>query len=158
MRKALPWLIIGGALVVSLVIVSVTEVSGTSMEPNVHTGRYLVDWFSYKFRAPERGEIVILDSPIDDRSFVKRIIGLPGEIISIQGGAIKVYDVTHSEGRTLDESYLLYSWVGDLMSRPPYHLDEESYFVLGDNRGNSFDSRAFGPVNVEAIHGRLLAD
>ena len=142
----------------SLAIVSVTDVSGTSMEPNVHTGRYLVDWFSYKFRAPERGEIVILDSPIDDRSFVKRIIGLPGETVSIQGGTIKVHDAMSSEGRTLDESYLLYSWVGDLMSRPPYYLDEDNYFVLGDNRGNSFDSRAFGPVNVEAIRGRLLAN
>ncbi|MEK7195637.1 MAG: signal peptidase I [Patescibacteria group bacterium] len=156
MKKLIPVSIIGGAAIVVLVIYSNVYVSGTSMEPNVHAGLYSVDRLSYKFRVPERGEIVFLDSPIDNRNFVKRIVGLPNEKVVINGGEIIIYNYSHPNGFKLDESYLGYCWMGDFISRASYSLTSDDYLVFGDNRADSLDSRVFGPIKGEAITAKLI--
>lgn len=126
-------------------------VSGASMEPNFSDGNYLlVDEITYRFREPERGEVVVFRYPLD-RSvfFIKRIIGMPGEQVIAQNGAIKIYK--DGEEIILSEDYLL----SDSGSRDNFNikLSEKQYFVLGDNRSHSFDSRNWGAINREDIVG-----
>lgn len=119
-------------------------VSGASMEPNFSNGNYLiVDEITYRFREPERGEVVIFRYP-KDRSvfFIKRIVGLPGERVVVKNSKVAVYkngESVFSESGT--------SGAADIV------LEDEQYFVLGDNRYNSFDSRNWGPVMKEDIIG-----
>jgi signal peptidase I len=102
----------------------------------------------------ERGNIVIFRSPIgDERDFVKRVIGLPGETVEIQGQAVFI------DGVELDEPYALHTNPGVAPGRDNYGpviVPEGTCFVLGDNREESFDSRMFGPVDRETITGRAL--
>lgn len=157
MKKFIPVSIIGVGFLVAFFAISVGPVHGISMQPNVFDGYYLQDYLSYLFRGPARGEIVVLKSPVDDRMFVKRVVGLPGEKVVIEGGSITVYSDSEPEGKKIDESYLLYSWIGGFTCHSPYTLGPNEYFVLGDNRGHSFDSRAFGPIGEESIVARLVA-
>jgi len=129
-------------------------VKGASMEPNFHTWDYLiVDEISYRFQSPERGEVIVFKFPGDpsDR-YIKRIIGLPGETIDISRGKVTISDENTSF--TLDES----SYLPDIEIRGSTHitLDEDEYFVMGDNRAKSSDSRTWGPLRTEFIIGRSL--
>ena len=130
-------------------------VRGQSMEPNFNHGDYLiVDQITYRFRAPERGEIIVFKYPVDpSQRFIKRVIGLPGETIEIQEGKVVIYN--NGEGLALDESAYLFS---SAFTSDDVHisLDENEYFVLGDNRGASADSRRWGPLPEENIVGRTL--
>jgi len=155
MKRVLPFAILGGAALISLIIVSIVRVSGASMQPNVHDGYYLMDKISYVLRRPARGEIVIFHSPVNDKFFGKRIIGLPNEKVITSGGEIVIYNNSYPQGFRLNESYLPCSWIGDPICRV-YDLDNQDYLVLGDNRGVSFDSRAFGPIDGDDIVARLL--
>ncbi len=130
-------------------------VKGASMEPNFEDGEYLiVDELSYNLGSPERGEVVVFRYPKEpSQYYIKRIIGLPGERIKISGGQITIFNSLHPDGFVLNESDYLYN-----LSRTPGSIDlmlgAGEYFVLGDNRGASSDSRVFGPVNKDDIIGR----
>ena len=125
-------------------------VSGSSMEPNFQNGNYLlIDEIVYRFRAPERGEIVVFKYPGDHRSYyIKRIIGLPGERVVVDNGKVTVYQ---SGGfKVLEEPYLSPSVVG---GNTETTLAADQYFVMGDNRNFSYDSRNWGPVAKAEIVG-----
>jgi len=131
-------------------------VSGASMEPTFDGGEYLiVDQISHYFEEPYRGEVIIFKYPIDQsKFFIKRIIGLPGETISIRGSAITITTADQSETFTLSEPYLETSRVGaDFIT---VVLDEDEYFVLGDNRRASSDSRIWGALPKDLIVGRAF--
>ncbi len=130
-------------------------VDGSSMEPNYNHGDYLIiDGISYRFRDPERGEVVVFRYPEDTSIMhIKRIIGMPEETIVIDSQGIKAIN---SEGNeiVLDESqYLSFFNAGKEFE---VVLEENSYFVLGDNRAASFDSRRWGSLPREYIVGKTV--
>ena len=132
-------------------------VKGASMEPNFSNGDYLiVDELSYHFREPKRGEVVVFKSPNKtSQMYIKRIIGLPGETVEIKDGKIIVYLTPFSDGSFLDESeYLSYNVYTPGEMR--ISLGDNEYFVLGDNRSYSSDSRIWGPLIREDIIGRVV--
>ena len=125
-------------------------VSGASMEPNFHNGEYLIiDELTYELRLPERGEVVVFRYPLNPSEFfIKRVIGLPGEKVEIKNGKITI------NGLELAEPYLL----ANLETAPnvKMELTENQYFVLGDNRPHSSDSRFCGALPKEKLMGRAL--
>ncbi len=128
-------------------------VSGASMVPTFHNGEYLIiDELSYRFQSPERGEVVVFRYPENpSKFFIKRIIGLPGETVTITDQAITITKDQVTE--TLNESYALTS--------TPYHpvkveLKADEYFMMGDNRDVSSDSRIWGPVKYDLIKGQVF--
>jgi len=129
-------------------------VRGQSMEPNFENGDYLiVDELSYHFRGPERGEVVVFKYPQDPtQRYIKRIIGLPGETVEIREGKVIISNENGSQ--VLNES--------DYLSGIPtpgeiqVTLGENEYFVLGDNRPASSDSRRWGSVPRDDIIGRVF--
>lgn len=129
-------------------------VKGASMEPNFYDHEYLIiDELTYRLRAPERGEVVVFHYPNDPTQyFLKRIVGLPGERVKVQGGQITIYNSAHPEGIGVEESYLPKDL--ETMGDDTITVGSDEYFVMGDNRPNSFDSRRFGPVNKSLIVGR----
>jgi signal peptidase I len=137
-------------------------VQGASMEPNFFEREYLVvDEISYRFAPPQRGDIVIFHPPQrPDEFYIKRVVGLPGETISLRGGRVMIANAEHPEGVALDESAYLpvgtatRATTAQLAEGASLTLGASDYFVLGDNRGNSQDSRAFGPLERSHIVGR----
>ena len=131
-------------------------VKGASMEPNFEDGDYLlVDELSYRFYAPERGDVVIFRYPLDQSQFfIKRIIGLPSETIEIKDNTVTIYNKNKPEGFILKENYLAIEQktFGSSVAK----LDDNEYFVLGDNRFQSSDSRRWGMVNRSLITGKAF--
>ena len=127
------------------------------MEPNFFDKEYLIiDELSYRLRAPERGEVIVFKYPENPKEyFLKRIIGLPGERVKVSDGQITIYNKEHPEGIILDEPYLPSDLV-TVGNGVPVQLDENNYFVMGDNRPNSFDSRRFGAVDKSMVVGRVF--
>jgi len=127
-------------------------VSGSSMEPNFHSGEYLlVDEITYRFREPKRGEVIVFRSPQNPMIFlIKRIIALPGETIEISEGKVKIWNLKFPQGKVLNEPYIKGPTPGNLKLT----LKKNEYFVLGDNRSHSSDSRSFGPILRKDIIGR----
>lgn len=130
-------------------------VSGDSMEPNFHTGDYLlIDEISYVFKIPQRGDVVILKYPNNpSQKFIKRIVGLPGETVVVRGG--NVYIQQGNIVFQLDESSYL-KGVQKTPGESTMSLGKGEYFVLGDNRAFSLDSRVWGVLPHKDIVGRLL--
>lgn len=127
-------------------------VKGASMEPNFYDHEYLIiDEISYRFNQPQRGDIVVFKYPKDPKQFfIKRVIGLPNERIKIENNKI------HIDGTILNEAYLD-SDIETVLALRGYGdviLGPNEYFLLGDNRSQSLDSRSFGPVKREYIIGR----
>jgi len=124
------------------------------MEPTFDEGNYvIVDKLTYKLQDPKRGDVIVFDAPTEDgRYFIKRIIGLPGERVEVDGSTVKIYNNTYPEGFTISEPYVVYKSgrVRDIT------LKENEYFVMGDNREVSSDSRIWGPLQKSAITGRAL--
>ena len=132
-------------------------VKGASMEPNFHDHEYLIiDEISYRFNEPQRGDIVVFKYPRDPRQFfIKRVIGLPGETVKIENGSIFITSAT-GQTNTLKEDYLS----AEVETRLPVSsygevkLKDDEYYLMGDNRDQSLDSRVFGPVKTDFIIGR----
>lgn len=133
------------------------HVQGASMEPSFHNGNYiLTDKLTYLLRDPKRGEIVVFQPPSTNQvEYIKRVVGLPGETVIIEDGIVKV------NGHPLEESYLqrgepslVYSETTRGSSKAV--LGPHQYFLMGDNRDNSYDSRHFGPVQETRIEGRAI--
>lgn len=122
------------------------------MEPNFYDHEYLIiDEVSYRFNEPKRGDIVVFKYPKDPKQyFIKRVIGLPGEKIKIEDNRIFV------NGTKIDETYLpeTIETVLPLRGYGDITLASDEYFLLGDNRTQSLDSRIFGPVKREFLIGR----
>lgn len=131
-------------------------VKGASMEPNFYEREYLIiDELTYRFHEPKRGDVIVFRYPEDPREyFLKRVIGLPGERVKVSEGHVTIYNSEHPEGIEIEEAYL----PTDLttMGEKSTVLAADEYFVLGDNRGNSLDSRRFGPINKNVIVGRVV--
>jgi len=158
---------IAKVIVIALVIVVPLRVfvfqpfliRGDSMEPNYHSGDYLIiDQLSYRFHAPERGEVIVLKFPLDpSQRFIKRIVGLPGETVEVQDGKVVVYgkEERRRDVVVLDES--VYLPLG-LQTPGSVRIDlaEQEYFVLGDNRSFSSDSRKWGVLEKELIVGKVF--
>jgi signal peptidase I len=126
-------------------------VLGHSMEPNFHPKDYLVvDEISYRFREPKRGEVIVFKYPANPKlKYLKRIIGLPGEEVTIENGVVKI------NGKVLDESFYLPASV-QTSGFISIKLDKDEYFVMGDNRDFSSDSRRWGPLPRKLIIGRVI--
>ena len=126
------------------------------MEPSFEDGDYLlVDEISYRFNEPKRGDVIIFRSPDGGKQFyIKRIIGLPEETIQIQDNKVIIYNDQYPDGQVLTEDYLLSGQLttGNDLTR----LDDNQYYVLGDNRLQSADSRTWGPVDESVITGRAF--
>jgi len=134
------------AVVIHLFLAQATVVYGQSMEPNLHDHqRLIIEKVSYRLRQPERAEIVVVDLPSMSEKLIKRVIGLPGDTISIEMGVVYI------NGIVLDEPYIFNP---DRRTVMPQVVPEGQYFVMGDNRGNSNDSRSFGTVTLEMLVGR----
>lgn len=131
-------------------------VKGASMEPVFENNDYiLIDEITYQFREPKRGEVVVFRAPEDpSQFFIKRVIGLPGETVRIKNNAVIITNKENPNGFTLAESYLSdgQETLGDVKSV----LSGSQYFVLGDNRLQSSDSRRWGALSRRLITGRVL--
>ena len=129
-------------------------VYGSSMEPNFDTGDYLiVDELSYKLSTPKRGDVVVLRPPMDlTKHYIKRVIGLPGETVDVKGDVVTIINKEHPEGFILKEPYLTFK--SDKESHTT--LTSDQYFVMGDNRTVSYDSRSWGPLPKEDITGKAF--
>lgn len=131
-------------------------VQGASMDPTFHSADYLiVDRLSYQFEKPGRGDVIVFHFPQDpSRSFIKRIIGLPGETIEMQDNIVRIINDSNPEGFTIAEPYVDPS--NERSGNIRVLLDESEYFVLGDNRKASADSRVWGALPEGHIVGRAL--
>jgi len=129
-------------------------VSGASMSPNFETGHYLiVDQLSYNFTEPKRGEVVVFKYPKDPKKFfIKRIIGLPNETIKIEGQKVFIKNEESPNGFELNEPYI--ENIGH--NKSEISLGKDEYFVMGDNRPASSDSRVWGSLSRELIVGRAF--
>jgi signal peptidase I len=137
------------------------QVEGASMSPNLHTDdRLWVDRVSYYFHEARRGDVVVLKYPKDETlNFVKRVIGLPGETVIIKDGRVSIKNAENPEGFILSETYLSpenLTYVVSGMENAVYKVPSDSYFVLGDNRRASSDSREWGFLSKSEIVGRAV--
>ncbi len=147
-------LAVGLALLIQAFIVRPFIVSGSSMDPTIKDKEYLIiDEVSYRFREPVRGDVVVFKAPPEpDKYYIKRIIGLPGETVTIRQGKVTIINAEHPDGLVLDEPYITHPEQDTVTEVVP----EGSYFVMGDNRAGSYDSRRWGPLEKEEIRGRAV--
>lgn len=133
-------------------------VKGASMEPNFHDREYLiVDEISYRLKSPERGQVIVFRYPKNPQEFfIKRIIALPGEEVQFKDGKVIIFNVAHPDGMTLDEKYLSVNLLTEDDNTGKIKVENNEYFVLGDNRSNSKDSRSFGAVDKSFVIGKIL--
>lgn len=150
-------------VIIYLIAFQPHEVNGESMTGigKFHNGQYiLTDKFTYKLREPKRGEVVVFQYPLDKNyDYIKRIIALPGEKVMLSANRIYIYNAEHPSGFILDESAYISE---DILTQPRQFLKENEilsipkdyYFVMGDNRPHSSDSRAWGVVPKNLIIGK----
>ncbi len=137
------------ALLLTQFVAQTTLVHGQSMEPNLHDEqRLIIEKLSYHIDNPQRGDIVVVEVEGSEIPLIKRVIGLPGETVEIRESQLWI------NGRAVTESYLtpITQKAYGPVQVPPEHI-----FVMGDNRGNSRDSRIFGAIRIDRIIGRAWA-
>lgn len=148
---------LGAVFLIRTFLVQPFLVSGASMAPTFLNGDYLlIDEITYRFRSPERGEVVVLRYPKDESTyFIKRLIGLPDERVAFSDGRIQVTGPESAKGTFLEESYLSgeTQTVARRGGNADFTLGENEYLVLGDNRSYSFDSRDWGVLERNDIVG-----
>lgn len=166
MKKFLAFVLdVAKMVVISLVIIIPVRyflvqpfyVKGASMEPNFHEHEYLmVDEISYRLHEPKRGDVIVFRYPKDPQEYyIKRVIGLPGETVSIKDGFVYITDTSGATSK-IEESYLPNYVATVAISEEAVKLGVDEYFVLGDNRNGSKDSRSFGPVKKGFFIGRVF--
>ncbi len=129
-------------------------VDGSSMSHTFENGEYLiVDEVTYHFRGPERGEVIVFKYPKDtSKYFIKRVIGLPNETVNIKNGKISITNKEFPDGFSLEEDYITFKRT----DTATYTLGAQEYFVLGDNREGSSDSRYWGNLPEKNVIGRPI--
>ncbi len=155
--------IIGIIILVKLVqgfLIQPFIVDGASMLNTYHNQDFLlVDKLSYHLVKPERGDVMIFklyennNNPYEGKHLIKRVIGLPGERVVVHNGVTTIYNVDNREGFILDEPYVIYK---DENKDVDITLDDHHYFVMGDNRAQSYDSRDWGALDQLHIRGQVL--
>lgn len=141
-------------VVIYLFLFQPHQVKGASMEPNFHDGEYiLTNKFQYHFDTPKRGDVVVFKSPQNpDIDFIKRIIGLPGETIKLEDNRYYINGVELTEPYIAEE---LFTYNGSyLRDGMEIVVPQDHYFVSGDNRPRSSDSREWGPIEKSSIIGK----
>lgn len=131
------------------------KVSGTSMVPTFADRNYLIiDELSYRFSSPHRGDVIVFHPPIDPTTYyIKRVIGLPGETVIIKNSVISIVNKEYPDGKVLTEDYITKDAPDDNFS---ITIPDDQYFVMGDNRPASFDSRRWGLLPKKNITGRVF--
>jgi len=141
-------------LLISHFLVQSVRVVGLSMQPTLHDSQlYLLNRWVLLFRSPQRSEIVVLRDPLDGGFAVKRVIAGPGDSVYLSGGCVYV------NGEKLEESYLpsaTLTFTSNNARDQLFKCGARQFFVLGDNRGNSLDSRVYGPVPRKDILGLII--
>ncbi len=154
------WEVVEVVLIAVIVVIIVRNfliqpflVSGASMEPNFSNFDYLlVEKVTYRFRDPQRSEVIVFHHPKGNGIYyIKRIIGLPGERVKIKDGIVSIYNNYYLDGLILEENYLLPNV--KTFNNKEITLNDGEYFVLGDNRHHSFDSRNWGALDEDMIIG-----
>ena len=142
---------IGLALVIIVFLYQPVKVEGTSMAPLLSDQeRIFINKFVYRFEPIQRGDVVVFWYPLDhSKSFIKRVVGLPGETVEIRQGVLYV------NGKSIPEPYVPPQYE-DQSDFGPARVPKDSFFVLGDHRISSNDSRVFGPVSSRYIYGRAV--
>ena len=147
--ELLQTILIAGVLFLAVNLLTARiRVEGISMEPSLHEGQFVVvNRIAYRWNEAERGDIIVFRFPLNpSRRFIKRVVGLPGNTVTIHGGAVYI------DGQVLDEPYLA--------ATPRYDgewiIGPGEVFVLGDNRNNSSDSQNWGPLPIEEIIGKAV--
>jgi signal peptidase I len=135
-------------------------VDGSSMLPTYHNKEFLlVDKFSYLVGKPSRGDVMIFKlyeggtTPYTGKYLIKRVIGLPGERVVVNNGVTTVYNKANPTGFVVDESFIVYK---EPRKNSDVTLDDHHYFMMGDNRSQSYDSRDWGPLDAKNIKGQVL--
>jgi len=139
------------AFIVIVFLYQPVQVEGNSMMPRlVNQERIFINKFVYRFEPIRRGDIVVFRCPVDtSKSYIKRVVGLPGEWVSIEDGRVQV------NGKPLDEPYLSLADL-DHQSYLPVRVEASRYYVLGDYREFSNDSRVWGSVERRLIYGKAV--
>jgi signal peptidase I len=127
-----------------------TEVKNISMQRTLVEGQRLIeDKISYRFEHPSRGDIVIINGPESEKRLIKRVIGLPGDVLNFKDGHVYI------NGKLLEEPYVKGQTYANGLA-VPYTVPANKVFVMGDNRENSQDSRVIGPIAMSSIEGRAI--
>ncbi len=158
----LTW-ILGIVILVKLIqsfLIQPFIVDGGSMLPTYHNREFLlVDKLSYLIHSPKRGDVMIFklfennNNPYEGKYLIKRVIGLPNERVVINNGATTIYNKENPKGFVLEEPFVMYK---DLQKNRDVTLDDHHYFMMGDNRAQSFDSRDWGPLDATNVKGQVL--
>jgi signal peptidase I len=137
------------ALIAAAFFMRTSPVDGLSMEPRVHAGEIvLINTLAYRFGDIERGDVVAFrHAAPNPETYIKRVVGLPGERVAVRDGVVSI------DGRVLPEPYVRYR---DRRSAPAVVVPPHAYYVLGDNRAESDDSRNWGPLQRQDVVGKAL--